>query len=291
MKVKNMNAPIGAEIADVDLSGKVDEITFQKIVSAFHARSVIVFRNQSLNTGQQIDFSRRFGDLDINVRSEFNKDSHPEVLVLSNIMKDGKPIGVQDAGRYWHTDLCYLTRPARATILHALEVPMNGNESLGDTLFSSMTHAYDALPDNLKEKLSNLKAVQSYKYTYEKKARDFKLRPTLAVSGDSWIPGDVVHEAVRKHPYTGQKCLYVNEGYTTRLIGLPESESDALIQFLISHASQPQFQYAHKWRTGDFLMWDNCLVQHKATSDYKLPQRRLMERTTVLGSENIGIPA
>jgi taurine dioxygenase len=286
-----MNAPIGAEITDIDLSAGISEDTFDKIVAAFHARAVIVFRKQSLSTDQQISFSRRFGDLDINVRSEFNKDGRPEVLVLSNIVRDGKPIGVQDAGRYWHTDLCYLTRPARATILHALEVPMDGDEPLGDTLFSSMTHAYNALPDDVKHKLDNLKAVQSYKYTYEKKAQDFKLRPSLAERGDSWIPGDVIHDAVRKHPHTGQRCLYVNEGYTTRLIGLPETESAALIKMLISHASKPEFQYTHKWQVGDFLMWDNCLVQHRATPNYKLPQRRLMERTTVLGSADIGILA
>jgi taurine dioxygenase len=291
MRIKKSTAPIGAEIFDVDLSLGLDQNAFDEVVDVFHKHAVIVFRSQTLTADQQIAFSRRFGDLDVNVRSEFNKDGRPQVLILSNITRDGKPIGVVDAGRYWHTDLCYLTKPARATVIHALEVPMNGSEPLGDTLFSSMTAAYDALPEDTKKRLTGLKAVHSYRYTYEKKAEDFKLRPKLAERGTDWIPPDVVHDVVRVHPYTGQKCLYVNEGYTTRIIGLSSHESDELLKELKAHAVQTRFQYTHKWNVGDLLMWDNCLTQHKAVPNYALPQRRLMERTTVLGAADIGVPA
>jgi len=291
MQVKKSGAPIGAEICDIDLSRRLNDREFDDVVNAFHEHGVIVFRGQSLTTDQQIEFSRRFGDLDVNVRSEFNKDGRPEVLVLSNIVENGKPIGVVDAGRYWHTDLCYLTRPARATIIHALEVPMKGSEPLGDTLYSSMTHAYDALPEQMKARLSKLKAVHSYRYTYEKKAEDFKLRPKLAERGDDWIPEDVIHDVIRVHPYTGRKCLYVNEGYTTRILGLPQRESDELLAELKAHAVRPEFQYTHKWKVGDLLMWDNCSTQHKAVPNYALPQRRLLERTTVLGEAEVGASA
>jgi len=291
MRVSKSESPIGAEIFDIDLSKGLDEATFNHAVDALHQNEVIVFRGQKLTAEQQIAFSKRLGDLDVNVRSEFNKDGHPEVLVLSNIQKDGKPIGVVDAGRYWHTDLCYLLRPARATLLHALEVPMNGSEPLGDTLFSSMTRAYDALPERMKQRLEGLQAVHSYRYTYEQKARDFKLRPNLAQRGTDWLPPDVVHDVVRRHPVTGKKCLYVNEGYTTRIVGLPKEESDALLAELKAHAVQPQFQYTHKWQVGDLLIWDNCAVQHKAVPNYSLPQRRLIERTTVLGPAEIGVLA
>jgi taurine dioxygenase len=291
MRVRKSSAPIGAEIFDIDLAKGLDDAAFEAAADALHQNEVIVFRGQTLTTEQQIAFSRRFGDLDVNVRSEFNKGGHPEVLVLSNIQKDGKPIGVVDAGRYWHTDLCYLPRPARTTILHALEVPMNGAEPLGDTLFSSMTRAYDALPDSMKQRLEGLKAVHSYRYTYEQKAKDFKLRPGLSERGTDWLPPDIVHDVVRRHPFTGRKCLYVNEGYTTRIVGLPPEESDALLKELKAHAVQPQFQYTHKWQVGDLLMWDNCAVQHKAVPNYALPQRRLIERTTVLGPAAIGVLA
>ncbi|HYC48179.1 MAG TPA: TauD/TfdA family dioxygenase [Burkholderiales bacterium] len=291
MRIKKSAAPIGAEIFDIDLSKGLDDSTYEAAANALHENEVVVFRGQKLTAPQQIAFSRRFGDLDVNVRSEFNKDGHPEVLVLSNIQKDGKPIGVVDAGRYWHTDLCYLKRPARATVLHALEVPMNGDEPLGDTLFSSMTCAYEALPEATKRRVEGLKAVHSYRYTYEQKARDFKLRPNLVERGTDWLPPDVVHDVVRRHPVTGKKCLYVNEGYTTRIVGLPKAESDALLAELKAHAVQPQFQYTHKWQVGDLLMWDNCAVQHKAVPNYALPQRRLIERTTVLGPAEIGVLA
>lgn len=291
MRIKKSTAPIGAEIFDIDLSKGLDDAAFKEATDALHTHEVIVFRGQQLSAEQQIAFSRRFGDLDVNVRSEFNKDGHPEVLVLSNIQKDGKPIGVVDAGRYWHTDLCYLKRPARATVIHALEVPMNGTEPLGDTLFSSMTLAYEALPQEMKQRLEGLKSVQSYRYTYEQKAKDFKLRPNLTERGTDWLPPDVVHDVVRRHPVTGKKCLYVNEGYTTRIVGLPKDESDALLAELKAHAVQPRFQYTHKWQVGDLLMWDNCSVQHKAVSNYALPQRRLLERTTVLGPAEVGVLA
>jgi taurine dioxygenase len=291
MHVKKSTAPLGAEIFGIDLSKGFDDDSFHATVEALHTHQVIVFRGQKLTADQQIAFSRRLGDLDVNVRSEFNKDGRPEVLILSNIQKDGKPIGVVDAGRYWHTDLCYLPRPARATVLHALEVPMNGNEPLGDTLFSSMTRAHDALSHETRKRIDGLKAVHSYRYTYEKKAEDFKLRPKLAERGTAWIPPDVVHDVIRAHPVTGQKCLYVNEGYTTRILGIPAEEGDALLKELKAHAVKPEFQYTHKWQVGDLVMWDNCLVQHKAVPNYALPQRRLMERTTVLGPAEIGILA
>jgi taurine dioxygenase len=291
MRVMKSAAPIGAEIFDIDLSKGLDEAAFNDALDALHQNEVIVFRGQKLTAEQQIAFSKRLGDLDVNVRSEFNKDGHPEVLVLSNIQKDGKPIGVVDAGRYWHTDLCYLLRPARATLLHALEVPMNGAEPLGDTLFSSMTRAYDALPEATKRRIEGLKAVHSYRYTYEQKAKDFKLRPNLAQRGTDWLPPDVAHDVVRRHPATGKQCLYVNEGYTTRIVGLPKEESDALLKELKAHAVQPQFQYTHKWQVGDLLIWDNCAVQHKAVPNYALPQRRLIERTTALGPASIGVLA
>ena len=137
MRIAKSAAPIGAEIFDIDLSLPLAQNSFDEIVNVFHQHAVIAFRGQTLTADQQIAFSRRLGELDINVRSEFNKDGRPEVLILSNIQQDGKPIGVVDAGRYWHTDLCYLKRPARATLLHALEVPMKGAEPLGDTLFDA----------------------------------------------------------------------------------------------------------------------------------------------------------
>ena len=284
LKLRRSGAPLGAEITGVDLARGVDDALFAEITRAFHEHAVLVFRDQTLDTEQHVAFSRRFGDLDVNVRSEFNKDGRPEVLVLSNILSEGKPIGVQDAGRYWHSDLCYLRRPARATFLRALEIPHKDGEAVGDTLFASMTAAYEELSPKMKRRLEGLEAVQSYRYTYEKKAKDFRLRPRLADRGDDWIPEDVEHPVVREHPFTGRKCLYVNEGYTTRIVGWPEAESGETLEFLFEHVIKPEFLYRHRWQAGDLLMWDNCAAQHKAVADYALPLRRRMERTTVRGT-------
>jgi taurine dioxygenase len=233
MRGRESISPIGADVFDIDLSLPVAQSAFDEIVEVFYQRAVIAFREQTPTADQQIAFSRRFGDLDVNVRSEFNKDGRPEILVFSNIQKDGKPIGGVDAGRYWLTDLCYLKRPARATLLHATEVPMNGTEPLGDTLFSSMTAAYDALSDAMKTRIAGLTTVHNYRYKHEQKAQDFKLRPQLAERGSDWISPDVV----RAHPYAGRKYLYVNEGCTTRIVNLSTDESKDLLEELKTHAT------------------------------------------------------
>src|SRR5688572_2662776 len=130
--VNNADAPVGAEITGVDLAQDIDETMFERIVRALHERAVIVFRGQDLSPEKQIAFSSRFGELWISsVQTKFNKPGHPEVLILSNILKDGQPIGVRDAGPYWHTDLCFFKRPSRATMLHAKEIPVQDGVALG----------------------------------------------------------------------------------------------------------------------------------------------------------------
>ena len=280
--VKEPGTALGAEIRGVDLSHPVADRLFAEIVAAFHAHEVVVFRSQRLTPAQHIAFSRRFGELDVNVRSRFNKPGQPEIFVVSNIIENGEPIGVQDAGRYWHTDLCYLERPSRCSLLYALEVPEKDGIALGDTLFASTSAAYEALPGDMKGRLQGLKAVNSYSYTYERKVREFDRTPLEAEKRTA--PPDILHPVVRTHPYTGRKCLFVNEGYTTRIEGLPAEESDRILKFLFEHITRPQFVYRHRWRVGDLLLWDNCLAQHKAVFDYALPLRRRMERTTVGGT-------
>jgi len=280
--VTNPGSVIGAEIRGVDLSRPVDDALFREILDAFHSHEVVVFRDQQLNPEQHISFSGRFGDLDINVRSRFNKRDHPEILVVSNIVENGAQIGVQDAGRYWHSDLCYLPKPSRCSLLRALEIPVKDGVALGDTLFASASAAYAALPEEVKQKIAGRKAVNSYVHTYDRKVQEFNRTPIEKENRAA--PPDVLHPVVRTHPYTGKKCLYVNEGYTTKIEGLPQVESDRILKFLFEHITNPRFVYRHRWQVGDLLMWDNCLVQHKAVFDYALPLRRRMERTTITGT-------
>jgi taurine dioxygenase len=222
--------------------------------------------------------------LQVNVRSEFNKPGYPEIYRVSNVLVDGKPIGSRDAGRYWHSDLCYLARPSRASLLYAIEVPQ-GDAPLGDTMFASTAAAYDALPGAVKSRLDGLRAANSYTYMFDRKAQEFGLRPGLSQEElAARYPKDAIHPVVRTHPTTGRKCIYVCEGYTHRILDIPEAESQELLETLFAQVTRPEFVYRHHWRVGDLLMWDNCAVQHKVSFDYALPQRRLMERTTVEGS-------
>ncbi|NKB60343.1 MAG: TauD/TfdA family dioxygenase [Alphaproteobacteria bacterium] len=275
--------PIGSEIAGIDLSAPLDGDTFNEIEVALWRYAVVVIRDSNLMPAQLAAFSRRFGRPQVNVRAEATNAETPEVFWISNITEDGKPVGSHDAGRYWHSDLCYLETPSKMTLLNAIEVPERDGETFGDTQFASATAAYDALPDDMKARLDGLTAANGYRYMWNKKAREFGLRPVLTEEELQKYPPDAVHPIVRKHPVTDRKCLFVCEGYTHRIVNLPEAESDTLLQELFAHLANPAFHYRHKWRVGDLLMWDNCAVQHKATNDYELPLRRLMQRCTIEG--------
>jgi taurine dioxygenase len=273
---------LGAQVTGVDLSRPVDDAAFQRILDIFHEHSVIFFRGQDLGPEAHIAFSRRFGELEIHVRKDCLRPGYPELFVVSNIIENGKPIGTRDAGEFWHSDLCYMREPSRGSLFYAREVPEREGVAYGDTLFASACAAYDALPDDIKRRLAGLKAVHSYVKGYHR-PRKSGPRPELTEEQKRRTP-DVEHPLVRTHPETGRKCLFVNEGYTQRIVGLPQAESDELLEFLFAHITSSQFVYRHRWRAGDFLIWDNCAVQHRAMLDYELPLRRRMERTTLTGT-------
>lgn len=281
--VRRSSAPLGAEIVGVDLSGDIGEAVFREIVDLFHEHEVVYFRNQSLTPEQHVAFSRRFGELELHVRKDCCRPGYPEIFVVSNVLENGRPIGTRDAGLFWHSDLCYLREPSRCSVFYAREVPHDDRgEPLGDTLFASATAAYEALPEPTRRRLAGLKALNSYAKGYYRD-RNSGARPPLTDEQRKRTP-DVEHPVVRTHPYTGRKCLFVNEGYTSRIVGLSDAESDALLAELFEHATRPEFVYRHRWQIGDLLIWDNCSTQHRAVMDYELPRRRLMERTTLRGS-------
>jgi taurine dioxygenase len=275
-------APVGTEVIDVDVSQPLDEATFRAIQDVFHERGVLVFRDQQLTEQQHIDFSRRFGELEIHVAKEYLKPGHPEILVVSNVIENGRNIGLADAGQYWHSDLSYVANPSRCSLLYALEVPMRDGHVLGETLFASAANAYDTLPNPLKARLENARAIHRYADRY-KKQQNAGGRGALTDEQLRRVP-DVSHPAIRAHPLTARKVLFVNEGFTAFVEGMPRTESDLLLQELFTHIVRPEALYTHRWRRGDLLMWDNCLVQHRAIRNYELPLRRLMHRTTVAGS-------
>jgi taurine dioxygenase len=281
MNVRNSAAPLGAELTNLDLARPLDSASFLAIENIFHDRGVVVFRDQNLTEAQHIAFSRRFGDLEIHVASQYLMPGHPEILVVSNVVENGRSVGLADAGQCWHSDLSYVNNPSRCSLLYAIEVPTRDGRVLGATLFASAAHAYDTLPDRLKARLEGARAVHSYADRYRKQ-QETGGRVPLTQEQLRKVP-EVSHPVFRAHPLSGRKVLFVNEGFTVRVEGLPKAESDSLLQELFTHVVRPEGVYAHQWRQGDLLMWDNCLVQHRAVCDYEWPLRRLMHRTTVAG--------
>ena len=293
IEVRKLGQHCGAEITGVDLSKPLDAQTFEEVSRAFFDHEVAVFPGQKLTPEQQIAFTRRFGLLEHHVRKEARLAEHPEIFILSNIVDgSGRAIGAQDAGRFWHSDLSYKREPSLLSALYAIEIPVRDGRALGDTGFSSTTAAYEALSDEMKAKLAGMRNVHSY--------RAYRLKNYAAQQAEIAAGGRVVQEhapteeqlasvpdmetpVVRTHPVTKRKGLFVNEGHTSHLAGMPREESDRLLAQLYAHITQPRFQYWHSWRPGDLLMWDNVAVQHKATFDYDLPLRRLLYRTTVRG--------
>jgi len=270
---------LGSEVSGVDLSKPLDKDSFESIRTAFHHRGVLLFREQQLSEAQHIAFSRRFGDLEIHIAKQYLLKGHPEIVVLSNKLIDDKPVGIEDAGRFWHSDLSYVPNPSLGSLLYAHEVPPP--EAGGNTPYASMYAAYDALDDSLKQRLQGLNAIHSYAQRWQKDAERGMDRAKLDDSDRKKLP-EVSHPIVRPHPISGRPALYVNEGFTVRIEGLPDNESQDLLQQLFAHSTQQQFVYSHQWRAHDLVMWDNACVIHTAT-EYDSSYTRHLHRTTIAG--------
>jgi len=278
--VTKSGAVCGAEIA-CDLAQDIDEARFREIERAFHDNIVVVFRRQHLSNERHIEFSRRFGELEIHIVKKYLLPGFPEILLISNICDDGgEHIGLADAGFTWHSDTSYRRRPSRCSLLYAKEVPRRDGRPLGDTVFANAIAAYEALPERMKERLAGLKAIR--RYSARRRVADSP-RPKLTQEQLEETP-DIAHPIVRTHPYTGRKSLYVTAGECIGIEGMPDDEALDLIAELDIQCVRPEFLYRHKWQVGDLLMWDNTSSMHLAICDYALPERRLMHRTTVIGT-------
>jgi taurine dioxygenase len=286
--VRKCDAALGAEIV-FDLSRAIDGRTFAELEGIFHDNIVVFFRDQHLTNEQHIAFSRRFGELEIHIVKKYLLPQDPEILLVSNIKNDaGEHIGLADAGFTWHSDTSYRKNPSRCSLLYAKEVPHRDGKPLGDTVFANCIAAYDALPDAMKRRLAGTKAIHRYSM---RRRVDNSPRPKLTAAQLAETP-DIAHPIVRSHPYTGRKALYVTAGECIGMLlrdgePMPEDEALDLIAELDAHCVRPEFCYRHSWRIGDLVMWDNASAMHLAICDYALPERRLMHRTTVIGSEPV----
>jgi taurine dioxygenase len=281
LDIRPLTPLLGAEVMGCDLD-RATAAESAQLVDALHRHGVLVLRNQRCTPDAQVRFAELFGPIEVPVVSEYLLPRQPKILVLSNIVRDGRPIGATDAGQWWHVDMSYKDPPARCTFLHAIEIPFDAQgQPLGDTMFASAAAAYDALSADDRSALRNAAAVHSHAWRYAKVvAESGGKRRALSEEEKARNP-DVVHPVIRPHPKTGRPCLYVNEGYTARIAGLSETESNALLRRLVAHATDPRFTYRHRWRLDDLVVWDNCIVQHRATGGYDASNPRLMHRIVV----------
>lgn len=270
-----LGAAVGAEVRGIDVAAGVDAAQFQVIRDALDRHSVVLLRDQKLAPTDQIALSKRLGEMRISFYNRYAVPNHPELTVVSNIVEDGRAIGIADAGMLWHTDASYLKTPDMYTLLYSLEIPTEGGKAIGDTLFASVGAAYEALPEAERQRLDGMKAVHSLVHHIDKKARLGNLKRAPLTEEQKKEMPDVEHPVVRTHPVTGRKGLFVTEGHTASIVGLPKDESDALLDRLWSHVKKPEFVYRHSWRVGDLLIWDNAATQHLAIFDYGDKRRRL----------------
>jgi len=285
MRVIPSGRVLGATIEGLDLSRPLAENEVEGVIQALGRYGAVRFPRQRLTARQQKDFAARFGELEINVASgAYQEPGIPEVMILSNIVKDGKPIGLADAGQDWHTDMSYSKTIAFANVLYALEVPRRDGKVLGDTEFCSMHAAYDGLPENLKRRLDGMTVLHDFNKFWDKmRTEKGSKRPPLTEAQKKAKP-PVSHPIFLTHPITGRKVLYANPGYSMRINELPQKESDEILGFLFEHQVKPEYRYRHQWSEGDLLMWENFGTIHNAVADYAPQEHRLIKRCQVMAT-------
>ena len=278
LEFRPLPGAFGAEVIGAPPDLSVDDPTLAQIEAAWFRHGILVFRDLDMTPAQHVDFTRRLGPLHIMVPGEFNLAEHPEVWVVGNAERDGKPLGLRGAGMGFHTDGEDKIVPNAGSFLYARVVPPEG----GDTLFADMVAAYAALPDAVKAKIAGKRARFSradmhainYPNMRPYTAEELAARP------------DVFHPLARRHDRSGRVSLYIGR-WACDIEGVPRDEGRTLVQYLQEFARQDRFVYRHRWCDGDAVLWDNRCTQHCATPFDEARYTRLMHRTTLEGSAPI----
>src|SRR3977135_3707872 len=257
---------LGATIEGLDLSRPLSAEEFAFALNALAEHGVLRYPRQELTALQLRDFSARWGELEINVANMYQEPGVPEVMILSNIVENGRPIGLADAGQGWHTDMSYSRMVAFANVLYGIKIPRRNGQVLGATQFSNMQAAYADLPADVKRELEGKTVLHDFNKFWEMMRREKgSKRPALTEAQRKSKP-PVSHPVFLPHPITGRKALYANPGYSMRINELPQEESDAILEFLFEHQTRPKFRFAARWQVGDVLMWDNLRNIHNAVA-------------------------
>ncbi len=287
MKVIPSGDALGATIDGLDLAKDLSASDLHAIEASLGKHSVLRFPRQQLSGRQLRDFSARFGELEINVASgAYQEPGVPEVMILSNIVRDGKPIGLADAGQGWHTDMSYSRTIALANVLYGIEIPQRGGKTLGATQFGNMQAAYDGLPQDLKSKLEGKTVLHNFEKFWEMMRQEKgSKRPPLTDAQRKAKP-PVSHPIFLTHPFSGRKVLYANPGYSIRINELPQKESDETLEFLFAHQVKPEYLYTFRWQQGDVLLWEDIGTIHNAVADYGPDEHRLIKRCQVMAARH-----
>jgi taurine dioxygenase len=261
IRVRKSSSCMGADIDGLDLSQPLSDATFNEVRDALHRHHVLAIRAQKLQPESFLEFSKRFGSPEPHVLDQFHHPEYSDILMLSNVVRDGKPVGLADGGTYWHSDYSYLDIPARATVLYSVEGPKVG----GDTLFADQEQAYEDLPDAMKKRIDGLVTLNVYgnRDDLDQASRTSAFAPTREQK-EKRGAFLIRHPLVRRHPYTGRKALYAVSGTSFAIEGMPGEEGIGLLRELAAHSTQPKYQYRMQYGVGDVVVWDNASVLHSA---------------------------
>jgi taurine dioxygenase len=276
----------GVETSDVHLSLPLSDATFHELEQAFYTHQVLALRAQHITAAQFVDFARRLGPPQPHVIDQFHHPDDPNILILSNVKKNGQPTGLQDAGSYFHTDYSYLQVPARATTLYSRVVPKVG----GDTLFANQIAAYDDLSDAMKQRIEPLLAIHHYGNRNDLDESSRTVASVLSAEQQAKMPV-ITHRIARPHPVTGRKALYAVSGSSFGIVGMPDDEARDLLDELAAHATQARYQLRFKYGVGDIVVWDNAALLHSATLTDPDDARTLWRITVLEMSKDAVAPA
>ena len=275
IEVQPVTPAIGAEITGVDLSQELGNQTYQEIHDALMAHQVLFFRDQEMDLDQHKAFGRRFGQLATHPASP-GPDGHPEIVVVHADADTNRNAGRIWQSTHWHADVSCVDEPPMGSVLHLNTVPQVG----GDTLFASMSAAYDALSDRMKIYLDGLTATHDGERVWRGRYSD------QGIDDSGTVYPRAVHPVIRTHPITGRKGIFVNAVFTTHINEIPKDESDDILAFLYKHFTKSIFQIRFRWQPNSVAFWDNRCVQHQALWDY-FPQSRSGYRVTIEGDRPI----
>ncbi|MBO44948.1 MAG: taurine dioxygenase [Rhodospirillaceae bacterium] len=275
LKIAPVNEEFAAKITGVNLAQPLDPDIFLTIKNALHQYGVIFFPNQELEPANLSSFTKNFGTPDIHHLAEHTFPKYPEVRVLSNAKKNGKLVGTFNGGHYWHSDLSFLPETGYVTILYGIDCPPVG----ADTLFADMRAVHDALPKKTLAKLNGQQAVHDRNYRYSEL---YPERPPLTPEQIAHVP-PANHPAIRTHPDTGRKSVFLVKEMVSKIGDLDETASRALLEEIEAFMESGNFTYCHKWQVRDLVIWDNRCTLHTATPYDTAKYSRTLYRTQVKG--------